>query len=147
MVSTEANLQKWGDYRFSPQDRQFFSGTPDFKDTLNLRLGMEYRLDQNTSLLLGYCRQPTPIPDQSGKITNYIDMDKDIFSLGGSYLLHFPAWFKKPVRLAGDLQYQRLKGYTVNKDGVSNGITWVDQESYKVSGNAMAGSASIRLAW
>jgi len=147
LVSGEANLQKWGDYRFSPQDRLYFSGTPGFDDTVNYRLGIDLELNKDIDFMLGYCYQPSPVPDQSGRLTNYIDTDKSMFSLGGRYALHIPPFFKQPLRLTGTLQYQKLKRLTVDKTGVTNGVTWVNQESYEVSGDAYAGAISIGMAW
>lgn len=157
MLSGEVNLQEWSDYRYSrshtAQDstgKPYFEGDPDFSNTVNYRLGIEYRLNKKTSLMLGYCHQPTPIPNQSGRITNYIDMDKDMVSLGGQYSLSLPSLLSKPLTLNGVIQYQKLKEYTVNKDGISGdngGVTWIDQESYKVSGDAYAFGISMGLSW
>lgn len=147
MVSAETNLQKWSDYRYSPQDRSYFRGSPDFKDTMNYRLGMEIRVRPDVNLELGYSHVPTPIPNQSGRITNYIDMDKDLFSLGGRYTFSLPVILEKPMTVACVLHYQKLEDYTVHKEGVDDGVTWVEQKSYKVSGKAYAGGVSMGLAW
>lgn len=156
MLSGEANLQKWSDYKFSPADsaadstgQYFFPGDPDFDDTVNYRLGVEIKLNDKGSVMLGYSHLPTPIPDQSGRVTNYIDTDKDMFSLGGKYSFMVPS-LNKPMTIEGAFQYQRLKSYTVYKDGITGdngGFTWRDQVSYEVSGDAYAGGVSIGLAW
>jgi long-subunit fatty acid transport protein len=162
MVSIEGNLQKWSDYQFSTADTSanaagdvyfeskpgldYTMDDPEFDDTINYRIGVEVKLNKDASVMLGYCHEPTPIPDQSGKITNYIDMDKDMLSLGGKYTLALPAMLYKPLTIAGVFQYQKLKKYTADKEGVT-GVTWVDQESYKVSGDVYAGGVSIGMAW
>lgn len=161
MVSAEADLQQWSKYRYAPADRLKYNpanlapagplvgiekGKPDFDDTLNLRLGLEYKPLKDLSLTFGYCRQPTPIPNQSGRISNYIDMDKDIFALGARYGFVVPFVSDKPITLSGVVQYQMLDSYTVHKDGVK-GYSWENQESYKVEGSALAGGLSLGLNW
>jgi long-chain fatty acid transport protein len=146
MVSAEANLQKWSDYAFSPEDRIYYAGGPDFDDTINYRIGLEYKLSKDASFSFGYCHQPTPVPNQSGKITNYLDMDKDLFSFGGRYTFQVPFALQQPMTVAGVVHYQKLDDLTVIKDGVV-GKSWVNQESYTVKGNAYAGGVSIGLSW
>lgn len=147
MVSIEANKQLWSAYEYSITDNYHYSGSPDFKDTINYRLGLEYKPSDKLSLMAGYCHQPSPVPNQSGIIENYIDMDKDILSLGASYVLSPPFGItKEPIMLAGVLQYQKLDTLSVNKDGVT-GISWVDQESYRVEGDVWAAGISLSLSW
>jgi hypothetical protein len=87
------------------------------------------------------------VPDQSGKISNYLDTDKDTVSLGASYTLDPPFGItKEPVKIAGVVLYQKLTKLSVNKDGVS-GPSWPKQESYTVDGNALAAGISIGLSW
>lgn len=147
MVSVEANKQRWSAYEYSITDTYHYTGSPGFKDTINYRLGVEYKPSDKLSLMAGYCHQPSPVPNQSGIIDNYIDMDKDLFSLGASYTL--PAPFnitKEPITLAGVLQYQMLDTLSVNKDGVT-GISWEDQESYRVEGDVWVAGISLSLSW
>jgi hypothetical protein len=72
-------------------------------------------------------------------------MDKDILSLGASYTFK-TGIAKKPVKIAAVFQYQMLDDYTVNKSGVK-GISWENQESYKVEGDVYLGGISMSLAW
>ncbi len=152
MVSAEANLQKWSDYDIMPEEKvneltqAGFAGMPDFKDTINYRLGVEWKINKNANATFGYCHQPTPVPDQSGVISNYIDMDKDIFSLGGRYTFNVPFALNKPMTVGAMLSYQLLQTLNVNKDGVK-GATWVDQVSYTVKGNALAGGINLSFSW
>ncbi|OPZ58872.1 MAG: Outer membrane protein transport protein (OMPP1/FadL/TodX) [Deltaproteobacteria bacterium ADurb.Bin510] len=121
------------------------SRTPEFDDTLNLRLGFEYRLNPRTSLMLGYAYQPSPVPDQSYKVTNYLDADKHMFSGGLSHSFRVPG-LSQPAKLSASLMYQQLETVRVYKDGVQ-GKTWVDQESYELSGYALAGFTGLALSW
>lgn len=54
------------------------------QDTLTAKLGLEYRLDQNWSLLAGYAFDESIFDNQHVDILVY-DSDRDIFSLGVSY--------------------------------------------------------------
>ena len=161
MVSVEANKQMWSEYDYPDGEKYHYyygnpgltgieTGGPDFDDTLNYRLGMEYKIGKDASIMVGYCHQPTPIPDQSGKVSNYLDMDKDIFSIGGKFALK-TGMMVEPVTIAATFQYQMLDDYTVYKyEGTADAVkgkSWVDQESYKVEGDVYAGGISLSLAW
>jgi long-chain fatty acid transport protein len=156
LVSAEANLQKWSDYDIMPEEKvneltkTKFANMPNFKDTVNLRLGLEWRLNDKANVTFGYCYQPTPVPDQSGVVSNYIDMNKNIFSLGGRYTFDVPFALNKPMSVGAMLSYQLLQTLNVNKNGITGingGATWVDQVSYKVSGDAYAGGINLSFAW
>jgi long-subunit fatty acid transport protein len=152
LVSAEANFQEWSDYKVMPEEtvneltKTAFANMPDFKDTMNYRLGVEWRINKNANVSFGYCHQPTPVPDQSGVVSNYIDMDKDIFSLGGRYTFNVPFALNKPMSIGAMLSYQLLDTLHVNKDGVV-GPTWVDQVSYTVKGDAYAGGINLSFSW
>ncbi len=84
----------------------------------------------------------SPVPDQSGRVSNYLDMDQDIFSLGASYALK--TW---PVSFSAVIKYFTFDGVTVNNDGVY-GFTWGQsgQLSYTIpSGNIIMGGIEMRL--
>ncbi len=147
LISFEMNKQMWSSYEYSVTDSYHYPDPPDFEDTYNYRVGLEYKLNKKTSLMAGYYRQPSPVPDQSGRVSNYIDLDKDCFSLGGSYILD-PGFgiTKGPVKLAGNIVYQKFKDLDVEKDGVT-GVSWVDQEDYTVEGSALAAGLSMTVSW
>ncbi len=148
MVSIEADKQLWSEYSYSTTDTYHYFGSPDFDDTINYRLGIEYKPSKNMSLMVGYSHLPTPVPNQSGRVSNYLDTDKDTFSLGASYTLTKPiiGIVKAPVTLAGVFQYQMLDDITVNKSGVT-GPSWAPQESYTIEGTVFAGGVSLSLSW
>jgi long-subunit fatty acid transport protein len=158
LVSAEANLQKWSDYDIMPEEKvnaltaTAFQGQPNFKDTVNYRLGLEWRLNKNADVSFGYCHQPSPVPDQSGTVSNYIDMDKDMFSIGGKYSFNIPFALDKPMTIGAMFAYQLLDTLNVNKTGVQ-GVTYMQQngsnmeESYTVKGDAYAGGINISFAW
>jgi long-chain fatty acid transport protein len=148
LVSIEANLQKWSKYGLSTTDSVNGYPDPDFSDTTNYRIGVSYKGIKNLNINAGYVYQPSPVPEQSGRISNYIDLDKNIFSLGAGYQFIFP-WniFKQPLKVEGVLQYQQLKGITVIKDGVTGGQSWLNQVSYEVKGNSFAAGLNLNIAW
>jgi len=148
LVSVEANRQRWSKYGLSYTDSINGYPDPDFSDTTNYRVGVSYKGIKNLSINAGYAYQPSPIPDQSGRVSNYIDLDKNIFSLGAGYQFIFPWWnlFKQPLKVEGVLQYQRLKEITVYKNGIS-GQSWANQVSYEVKGSAIAGGLNLNIAW
>ena len=146
LISLEANKQLWGRYDFTEACKEFYSGSPDFKDTINKRVGFEFKPDENTSLMVGFCYQPTPVPDQSGRETNYLDMDKKIFSFGFSKTVDMKALGKYPTAIGAMFQYQRCDDYTVYKNG-EDGPTWENQESYTVKGDVYTAGISITNTW
>ena len=152
LVSAEADYQEWSNYKVMPEEtvneltKTAFANMPDFKNTINYRLGVEWRINKNANVSLGYCHQPTPVPNQSGVVSNYIDLDKDIFSLGGKYTFNVPFALNKPMSIGAMLSYQLLDTLHVNKDGVE-GVTWVDQVSYTVKGDAYAGGINLSFSW
>lgn len=66
---------------------------PGFEDRIVPRLGVEYRLrvapDLELPLRAGYVYEHTPIPPQTG-VTNYVDTDRHVLSLGTGVVLHEP---------------------------------------------------------
>ncbi len=163
LVTAEATVQKWSKYRYSFVDRIYYrpdnanavgadlqgieTGQPDFDDTVNLKLGFEYKINDDISVMLGYGFQPTPVPEQSYRVSNYLDMDKHLVSLGGSYSFGLPfLGMDKPLKIEGAVQYQMLDDYTVIKNGVQ-GKSWGNQESYKVEGDVLSGGLAVTVAW
>lgn len=69
--------QHWSPFLDSNHD----APEPGFRDTVQLRLGMEVRLPKDLRLRLGYAFEPTPAPDQTERM-NLLDNDKHILSLG-----------------------------------------------------------------
>jgi long-subunit fatty acid transport protein len=145
-ISIEANKQKWSGYNdFRAKDQYYYGESTDFKDTLNKRVGIGWRMNEATTVMAGFCSQESPVPDQSGRRSNYIDMDKYIYSLG-IFKIVKPERFHKPLQVVGTLQYQKCDDYTVDKTGVT-GVTWVNQESYKVKGDIYSGGISASFIW
>jgi long-subunit fatty acid transport protein len=118
---------------------------PDFDDVTDMSVGFEYKYSKNLTFTAGYEYYPTPVPDQSYKVTNYLDMDKNIFSFGVSWKVN--GWFK----LGGLFQYMMLEDFKVYKTGNEGGYSWGwdednRQRSYKVEGDAIVIGLSVEFA-
>lgn len=161
IISLDAKYQKWSDFVYSdgwkPHYKQendaiknlYEPGCPDFDDVINYAVGVELPVSDALCLRGGYQFRPTPVPDQSGRHSNYIDMDKNVFSGGFGYNLE--GWADKigfikslPIEISGMVQYHSCEDYTVNKPAGAEGITWVVDsnnargvESYTVDGDAL----------
>jgi len=152
LLSFEANNQMWSKYDYDEVEKLIYTGEytqgyepgyPEFDDTIEYRAGLEYRLSDHISLMGGYMHAISPVPDQSGRVSNYLDMDQDIFSIGASYALK-----TKPVTFSVVTKYFKFDGVTVNKEGVY-GYTWgrsYGQLSYTIPpGSIIMGGIEMRL--
>jgi long-subunit fatty acid transport protein len=145
-ISFGLEFQKWSKFDWSytyqfdyyPPDQRLKGYTPngpEFDDVYNMSVGIEYKYNDDITIMAGYQNAPTPVPDQTGRITNYLDMDKDIFSVGATYVLK-----EDFIKIGGMFQYMLCDDYEVYKDGVK-GLTWpgpepgVYQDDYEVSGD------------
>ncbi len=154
LISFDVNSQRWSKYDYSETEQQHFTGehthgyeagSPDFEDTIEYRAGLEYKYSDQVSIRGGYMHAVSPVPDQSDRVSNYIDMDQDIFSIGASY-----AFKDRPVVLSFVSKYFTFDGFTVSKDqirGITFGIVEY-QPSYEIpSGNIMMFGAEMRLSF
>ncbi len=160
-LSADYKYQKWGDYKYTENIHELFvineqglaqpgrvaePGSPDFDDVAHISVGMSYERSKKLTLMAGYEFRPTQVPDQSYRISNYIDMDKDIFSVGLSY--QYKSWMKFGVLC----QYMMLADYKVYKQGNEIGYSWggvTDEDkmrSYKIEGDAMVFGLSVEFA-
>ncbi len=163
LLSFDVAQQLWSNYKYSMTDMVNFypgnseltapipeTGSPNFDDTINYYLGFEYRFNDDWSLLAGLSHVPTPVPDQSWRISNYIDRDRNTLSLGCSYVMR-PSFMVPDITITGMFQYQNLEDITVYKDGVDGWSNWTQgssaQQSYKVEGDAFAGGISFNMNW
>ncbi len=92
---------------------------PDFKDTYNPKLGVEYHLYDFLDLRVGYTFEPSPVPDKTLKGTsNILDSHTQIFSGGfGLYLGELcDTPFLRILRIDGHLQFISLTERKVEKD-------------------------------
>lgn len=105
-LGASADLARWsGANKLFAQDTIKDVGQLAFRDVVIPRVGVEYRLDKEISLLAGVSYEPSPLRSDSSLNVNYVDNDKVVAGLGLSYLIEQPILLAQPVRF--DLAYQR----------------------------------------
>ena len=78
--------------------------SPEFSDTLEPHVGVEWQIVPRFAARLGYSFHPTPVPKQNGD-TNILDGDTHAFAVGVGFNFSDPLEvFSKPVHI--DLAYQ-----------------------------------------
>jgi len=89
---------------------------PEFKDIFVPRLGTEFMVNKYFTLRGGYYYQASPVPDQRG-ITNYVDADKHVISIGGGVKAFLPPKIlERPIHIDFVFEAQILQERTVIKD-------------------------------
>jgi len=89
---------------------------PEFKDIFVPRLGTEFMVNKYFTVRGGYYYQASPVPDQRG-ITNYVDADKHVISIGGGVKAFLPPKIlERPIHIDFVFQAQILQERTVIKD-------------------------------
>ena len=89
---------------------------PEFKDIFVPRLGTEFMVNKYFTLRGGYYYQASPVPDQRG-ITNYVDADKHVISIGGGVKAFLPPKIlERPIHIDFVFQAQILQKRSVTKD-------------------------------
>ena len=159
-ISLDYEIQTWSDFDYHVTFNQRYSqeeptlsgyvpNGPELNDVGNICVGLEYRISNVLSLMTGYQHMPTPVPDQTDRITNYLDMDKDLFSIGISYSLKKlkpPHPFKSlPFKVGAMFQYINCNDYKVYKNGDIDGWVYANQESYEVKGDVYVYGISMEI--
>ncbi len=166
-LSLDVNQQRWSDYPWTMPVLAHYYIDPGlrnqapvlypsamFEDVTNIHFGMEYQATDRLSIRAGYAHKPSPVPDQTQMISNYLDFDKDIYSMGMTYDIswiadHVSMLKTLPIELGFVLQYQDCEEYTVYKSGIVS-EAWSQfpnnyQKSYTVDGDVLGGGVSIRI--
>ncbi len=119
----DRSISYWLNYDNSPQLLPGTVTDPEFDDTMAYKFGIMYRLNADYSVMAGYQQYISPVPDQSHRATNYIDMDRNTYSLGGTY-----AFRKLPFTFSGFMSYTTTDSvYVDNTDANGNpikGVSW-----------------------
>ena len=89
---------------------------PRWHDTWVPRVGVEYELFDWWLLRGGYFYYTSPVPNQSTAVNNFLDNDRNVFSLGSEWVIHKPStfWFK-PIMVGLAVQYQQCVRRTYTK--------------------------------
>lgn len=89
---------------------------PEFRDIVVPRVGTEFIVNKYFTLRGGYYYQASPVPDQRG-ITNYVDADKHVISIGGGVTAFLPPKIlERPIHIDFVFQTQILQERSVVKD-------------------------------
>jgi long-chain fatty acid transport protein len=92
LVALDLTYYHWSDF-----DQPMWRGKyPEWNNTLVPRLGVQYKLSEEVFLRSGYYYETSPVPDQGGYPSNYLDFNKHVFSAGVGLAL-------KRLPLIGDL--------------------------------------------
>jgi long-chain fatty acid transport protein len=91
--------------------------SPRFLNTLSVRVGAEYRLDEHFTFRGGAFYLPSPVPAQNALLTNILDSDSVGLSGGVAASFGDPLEvFKRPLTVELALQWASLMGRQANKD-------------------------------
>ena len=84
-VNADITYSIWSNTGVTDTQDNFMGGV----DTITPALGIEYDLTNDWALRTGYSYSPSPFSAQSGS-TNYVDADKNIYSVGAGYRFSLP---------------------------------------------------------
>jgi long-chain fatty acid transport protein len=117
LLSLEAIAWKWSDFKTYATAE---SPPGKFKDTLALRLGLEYRATPSIALRCGGQYERSPVPDEPDGF-NYIDGNRTVVALGAGYrILEGLGLLVNPVDIDLGLQYHSMAESKYD-DGTING--------------------------
>ncbi|MEL0028966.1 MAG: outer membrane protein transport protein, partial [Perlucidibaca sp.] len=80
-----------------------------FKDVLVPRVGFEYRVDKDFSLIGGVSYEQSPLDSDQSIDVNYVDNDRIVMGLGLSWLIRQPMLLSQPLRIDLGYQYHLLQ--------------------------------------
>lgn len=113
-IAFDVNRELWSAFRLS-RAKLDYSDDYYLNDTVNYRVGVEYRFRETLVFRAGYAKRPTPLGEMSGE-SNWIDFDRNIYTLGLSYtLLPVQGWLNSPVSFDLVGEYQKLHGRHIVK--------------------------------
>lgn len=128
-INVDLTYSLWSDKDVTDTEGNPMSAT----DTLTPAIGVQYRLTDDWVLRGGYQYAPSPFPAQTG-LTNYIDSDRHVVSLGGGYGF---GWFSPNIRSQLDMfvQLQQLTS--------RNNAKQLPYESYSSGGSVWSMGVSL----
>ncbi len=101
-----------------------------FRDTWVPRVGAEWRALDRLKLRAGYAFRPSPVPPQTS-LTNFLDSDSHLLSLGGGWTFDDPLQMAKGLTLDGAAQLTLMSPREVNKVGNNK------NPNYRFGGSAL----------
>lgn len=127
-LSLDGEFQMWNRFQVNSARQQYLATVNEsfsrFKNILLIKFGAESRPGRYINKLkdvplfvrMGFSYIPAFTPDQNS-YSNYLDNNKIMYSLGGSYFLNANAIVKIPVELIFGFQHQIWLERTVTKTG------------------------------
>ncbi|MDD5713043.1 MAG: hypothetical protein PHY31_09860 [Smithellaceae bacterium] len=145
-LSADYELQKWSGMKVSSAKKTYYQGlgvaVPEFDDIWVPKVGVSFDVTKTISVMAGYYHQPTFVPDDANKTYfNFLDNDKDVFSLGLAVLLPKLEAMSCPVQINVGYQYQDLKDREVVK---TNNNTYGPNYTYGGKVNSFVGEVIVR---
>ncbi|WP_061249656.1 OmpP1/FadL family transporter [Leptospira alstonii] len=118
LLSFDVNREIWSRFKMSRIKEKYSEGFY-LHDTTNFRLGAEYSVFKSLKTRIGFANKKTPLPAMPGA-NNWMDSDRNIFSLGFSYILSpnvfkFANRLRKPMIFDVVISNHQLKAVQVNK--------------------------------
>ncbi len=102
LISLDVGWYKWSEF----MDIEARTPEPKFKDTWLPRIGIEWTLRERVLLRAGYFFYDSPVPEQKSSLTNFLDNDRHVISIGSEYIVQDPPGFwDKPLHISVHLQY------------------------------------------
>ncbi len=117
MVSFDLEYQEWAEYEVSIDMAANHSDIlPSLDNIIVPKFGLQYKINDPATLLLGYYYQPSFIPGKAvtGDV-NWMDNDKHVVSFGLKWRLPAPTRMQRPVDLSIGYQLQYLERRNVDK--------------------------------
>ncbi len=119
-------------------------GRPETKlfDTVVPKTGIRYSINDQLNISAGYAFLRSPVRDQTG-VTNWLDSNKNLISLGTSYTFGKIGFWRSPITLSAYLQDTLFETrYTYKTQPVSR-----YQNGYSAGGSVLDGGVQITLRW
>ncbi len=131
-INWSAYVDEEGDGR--PQTRLF--------DTVVPRVGFRYSINNNANVSAGYAFLRSPVRDQTG-VTNFMDSNKDLVSVGGSYTFGKAGFWKNPITLSAYAQDTIFQTRDVQKTQPVDQY----QQGYSFGGQVFDAGVQFRFVW
>jgi len=102
LFSVDVGWYKWSEFMHIEAHKP----EPAFKDTWLPRLGVEYTVREWLLVRAGYFFYDSPVPEQRSSLTNFLDNDRHVVSVGSELIVADPPGFwDKPLHISLHLQY------------------------------------------
>ncbi|WP_306377546.1 OmpP1/FadL family transporter [Alcanivorax hongdengensis] len=96
----------------------------ELKNIVVPRIGAEWKVNDSITLTAGAAWQESPLESIQTPDVNYLDSDKTIVGVGGSWIIHNPPILAYPMRLDFGYQFQKLDKrdfeLTTTRPGITN---------------------------